>query len=302
MNIDYFPVEFDPEGQKDLIFQGAKIKQIDPEKGHFVCLSAQEGKTRVGLAVAYFFYKNKGAQLYSLFVDEKYRGKGIGRALFEKILEKLVVEEKATVIGVEFLEEPYYAPLFEKILERAGWPTPKIYMWRCYFDGFTFDPNWWHYSIDLPSGMAFFSWKDLTTEDRETMQRLKGQGEILSPLWPFHDLERLDEGTSVGLRKDNEIIGWCVTHLTDPETLRYSILYLVKEYHHSGLGIQILVESLLRQKKRFSDTPPLRYAFFELHLSHVPDSWVRSVKKRLVPHTERVEKIKWGAKFFPENF
>jgi GNAT superfamily N-acetyltransferase len=287
----------------DLILSSAKeeIRKAEKSEGYFVCIEAREAGEIVGLALARLYLENRGAHLYSLFVKETRRRQGIGLALFKYLEDTLVKIENAAVIAFDFLDEPLFGPAIEKILAHQQWLPPSVYLMRCNFDK-NFNPNWWVRPAKLPEGIEFFPWKDLTIQDRKAVEAMQEKHEFLSPLWPFHEEEKIDLFTSVGLRQNNQIIGWNITHRVDPFTIRYSILFIKKEFQFSGLSIQLLVESLRYLRILYLEKgDPVSLAYLELRLKHISPSWLRFVNRRLVPYASKVEYKKWAIKFYLEN-
>lgn len=287
----------------DFILPSARyeLRKAEKNEGYFVCIEAREEGEIVGLALARVYLENRGAHLYSLFVKEARRRQGIGFALFKYLEEILVKIEKAAVIAFDFFDEPLFAPAIEKIIAHQQWLPPSIYLMRCNFDK-NFNPEWWVRPSSLPKGIEFFPWKDLTIQDRKAVDAMKEKNEFFSPLWPFHEEERIDLFTSVGLRQNNQIIGWNITHRVDPLTIRYSVLFIKEEFQFSGLSIQLLVESLRRLRILYLEKgDPVSLAYLELHLKLISPSWLRFVKRRLVPYASKVEYKKWAIKFYLEN-
>lgn len=65
-------------------------KQMQEDKDFFRCLVVMDGDRMVGFAsyfVAYYTWTGKTMYLDDLFVKEAYRGKGIGNALMDTMLE-----------------------------------------------------------------------------------------------------------------------------------------------------------------------------------------------------------------------
>ncbi|MCI4671927.1 MAG: GNAT family N-acetyltransferase [Bacteroidia bacterium] len=65
-------------------------EQMVKDKDIFKCLIAVEGKEIVGFATyffAYYSWSGKAVYLDDLYVEEKYRGKGIGTLLFDRVME-----------------------------------------------------------------------------------------------------------------------------------------------------------------------------------------------------------------------
>jgi ribosomal protein S18 acetylase RimI-like enzyme len=100
----------------------------------FVATSQENGQEKIqGAALYYVRYSTwKGCRMYleDIIVTEQWRGNGIGKLLFEALLEE--AREKA-FSGIVF-----------QVLE---WNTPAINFYKKYTD--KFDPEWINVSIDL---------------------------------------------------------------------------------------------------------------------------------------------------------
>ncbi|RBL92633.1 GNAT family N-acetyltransferase [Chitinophaga flava] len=100
----------------------------------FVATTQEDGKELiVGFALYYVRYSTwKGCRMYleDLLVTEKWRGKGVGKILFDQ----LIVEAK---------EKKFSGILFQ-VLE---WNTPAINFYKKYAT--KFDPEWINVSIEL---------------------------------------------------------------------------------------------------------------------------------------------------------
>lgn len=99
----------------------------------FVSWVAEQDGEIVGMALCYIRYSTwKGPVLYleDLIVTESYRGKGIGKALFE--------------ICIEHARAKQYRKMVWQVLD---WNTPAIEFYKGY--GALMDPGWLNASIDF---------------------------------------------------------------------------------------------------------------------------------------------------------
>ena len=80
----------------------------------------------VGYIVGVIQYKNVG-HIYSIAVDERYRGRGIGKKLIKKLLEKFI-EKKCKTIRLEVRPSNIAAQnLYDKIGFRKNYLVKKYY-------------------------------------------------------------------------------------------------------------------------------------------------------------------------------
>lgn len=94
---------------------------------------AEDGGRIIGFALYYIRYSTwKGCRMYleDLLVTESYRGRGIGRLLFDKLIEEA--------------KEKKFSGMVWQVLE---WNEPGINFYKKY--NAKFDPEWWNASIDL---------------------------------------------------------------------------------------------------------------------------------------------------------
>jgi len=256
-----------------------------------IFFEARDSNTLVGLIMAKRFTENQTAQVYSWVVAERWRQRGIGYALFEALQSHLAHQEQCIALGFEYEEQTPSAIAIECILTRLGWFPPKLYLIRCTFVAATFNPPWMqkYASLKLPSEMGLFPWKELTASERTKILYQQNQGHFRPYLSPFRDEGSIEWVNSLGLRYRKEVIGWCITHRINPDTIRYSAFYIQNEFAIRGYAIWLLIQSIQQHKK--SGIP---IALFEANFEDTDHTWWLFVKKRLIPYADRVEKMKWA--------
>ncbi len=103
------------------------------EKPVWWAFVAEENEKIVGFALYYIRYSTwKGCRMYleDIIVTEEYRGKGIGKLLFDQLIEE-AKEKKLKGIGWQVLE----------------WNEPAINFYKKY--NASFDPEWLNGAIDV---------------------------------------------------------------------------------------------------------------------------------------------------------
>lgn len=260
------------------------LKQSSPIR-KWIAIEARLNNELIGLALSEVFHDfTIRATLYSLFVKPSYRRQGIGRQLFSFTQNFLTTEEKATSLEFIYTQEDPFSPAIEKILILQGWAPAKTGILRCHFDVYSFNPPWFQSPPPLPHSIHFFSWKKILPKDRRHIELLADQKRILPYLNPLREEASIHGETSVGLRQNKRVKGWCITTHPDPETICYLMLYIDKELLYKGYGIQLLIESIRRQKQL-----PIQYAFFEVNPIDIDHPWAYFIKKRLLPLAIKVE-------------
>lgn len=258
---------------------------------HWVAIEARLEGELIGLSISEIYPLHQLAQIDSLVVIPSHRRQGIGRQLFAFTENLLIQEENIRVIEVMYEQADLFTPALEKILSSLGWSPATLLLIRCHFDVKAFNPHWFQRSYPLPASMSFFPWKELQLEERGYIEYLAEQGRFLETLSPFLEEKLIDRETSVGLRQKEKIVGWSITRRLNPSTIYYSSLYIDSDLLYKGYGIQLLIESIRRQKQL-----PIPYAIFEVSVKEIDPSWWRFIKKRLMPHASKIDRIKKAIK------
>jgi hypothetical protein len=121
------------------------------------------------------------------------------------------------------------------------------------------------------------------------------QGRIHPLLNPFANKEMpMETINSLGLRYQGEVIGWIITHRPNPETIRYSNLYVDPRFYFKGFAISLLIKSMQLHQL----TPDVPHALFEVNLTETEPSWWNFVKRRLIPYATKTERFKWAFHVF----
>lgn len=251
-------------------------------------IEAVEKGDVIGFAMGVCELSLQRGRLASLFVKEKMRNKKIGTELVD-FLENEFIKEGCPAICTEFADDNPSRQAIGKILSKDGWIPPTIYMLNCYFNVQEFHPPWFERNYPLPKTFEEFHWRDLKPKEKERLAYQAEQWTFHPSVSPFREAEIIEYQNSLGLRHENEVVGWMVTHRVDPDTIAYSALYIHREYHHKGYAIRILIDSIRLQQK--SSVP---YSLFKVNLEEVDRSWIEFVKRRLVPYAQRTQRIYWS--------
>lgn len=254
---------------------------------------AYEGEVPVGLIAAYLYPSLSRGMVVSCFVKQGFRGQGIGLKLMQKLVDKLQ-EEKIRLCLISYNDWEESAHVFAKILQKTGWHEPKTAILHFYFDPKTFHPDWFESdTLWLPKDVTLFPWKEITKDEEETIKRWLKQNPQLNMFTPFGHKEPVDLVTSLGLRKNGEIMGWLVNHYKEPNIHRYTSLFVHPEIRGLGPGASLLKASI---KQHVTKEPHLE-GMGLLSEQQAPLYWKKFIDKRLMPFSTRQERVMsswWG--------
>lgn len=250
-----------------------------------IAIGALDNSQPVGIALASCYRYSHHVKLHHIFVQPAYRGKHLGHQLLDR-LQLEAKNEGGRYYTFEYKIETPETPALEKVLTDCGWNTGKPFIIECRYNSYTFDPPWIHTHYKFPDSMQVFPWVKLSDRERQQILYDARRGVIPIAVSPFLEEELIEPLNSLGLRSQGRVIGWVITHRTDPDTILYRSLYVERSFHFLGPGGKLLIDSMLIQKKH-----PIKWAVFELPLTQVRPAWIQFVQKRLVPYADVVSHI-----------
>ncbi len=185
----------------------------------------------------------KTAEIISLFVNPQYHHQGIGTQLINH-LEKALIKIRCPQIQVKYRVSDLTELALEPILERQQWETPKtdFLITKATIESLSQAP--WVYKYPLPKKFTVFPWVELTHVEKTRIIKRKAYPDTLNP---FSEDPRLEPLNSLGLRYQEEVIGWTINHRVDSETIRYSVMFVEEKFQRMGRGFSLLTEAVKRQ-------------------------------------------------------
>jgi GNAT superfamily N-acetyltransferase len=210
---------------------------------------ARIGDRPAGLAIADLPAANRPtAELLSLYVAADFRGQGIATALLEGLESDLAKAGVPKIEGSYMTGRPTLAAL-ERVLAKRGFTPPALRTLVVRFTPEEASHTEWYRRARLPAGGVIFPWTELTHPEREELQRSqKERGWIHPDLEPWRFDQFCDDVSSVGLRKDGEVIGWVINHRIAPDMVRFTISFVRTDLARRGGIFPLYVASLERLK------------------------------------------------------
>lgn len=194
----------------------------------------------VGLAYASFIGEKRAARLHSLFVLEKFRNKGIGTALLQKV-EEVARGRLCQAIHANFTK-PSGSPekRVERLFEKTGWEPPQRagFIYKLHSREML-EEKW----MNLPPSPLFQigRWAEATGDE---LDRLKAKTGVCYDVWHSPFDRSFDTACSLCLKCEGDIVGWVVTEKISAETVLFHTLYVFEGHRGSGKALALLSESV----------------------------------------------------------
>lgn len=261
---------------------------IETPESHdkLIAVAAFKEDKPVGIAFGYAYPDIQQGFFRLLYVEKDFRKKGIGSALLLQLTEEF---KKLKIQYVDWKFNSWENELepLKRILQKQGWASPEIYVERYQFEAATFAPDWlFAEGPYLPKKQKTFLWKFLNRKAEEPLKRLVAPNTVLEDVSPFGSIYPVETLNSFGLRQGKEVIGWCITHRLDKDTIRYSAFYVHPEIRGLGPALCMLKESIRRHLEA-----KIKWGVTEINLKRTPKYWRNFVKKRLAPYASRVDYV-----------
>jgi GNAT superfamily N-acetyltransferase len=224
------------------------------------------------------------SELYVFAVSDIYQGQDVEKRLFGQFEDWLRAKNVQNLMTV-YQTGQNETSTFENLLWRNGWKQGNQVKIRCHFNAITFSPAWLHQDYPLPAGCEQFFWRNISSEDKEKLEKLIEQGAIPSRISPFVKDGWIDKNSSIGLRCDGEIIGWMINHRIKPDTVEFRSFFIFREYYSLGHAMRLLTQSI----HLVQQSPP-RHAIVNIYTNQADNRWIQFARKRLLPYAESVDR------------
>ena len=187
-------------------------------------------------------------ELLSLFVSADRRRQGIAAQLLAHT-ETACVQRGVDRVTARYMIEQNTVSALECALRKAGWGEPQTRMLvvRCSLDSIKDAP--WMKEYRLPHGYEIIPWVDVTAFERAHITETHRQTPWIAPdLVPFDFEAQSEPLTSVALRVNGQILGWCLNHVVDG-ILRYTCSFVRRDLQRLGRIVLLYNESVARMPR-----------------------------------------------------
>lgn len=237
-------------------YQRPWLAVFDPG-GNLLAVGATFAGKPVGLAAA--IVTGARANFQTLMVLPDFRGQGIATRLVG-YLETALTGQRVTDLNWVYSDRSPTSAAIERVLTKNGWliPPPFLRVYRGQVP-FPSDYPWMSAALVPPEGFEVFPWADLSSKELDAIKdRLAGdaryQGKYIGTI-----KENFEPRTSLGLRRENEVVGWCFTGLVPENRLLYYEGYFIRpdlrRFSRISLG-QSLVSNVIHRHWQFRAEMP----------------------------------------------
>jgi len=229
-----------------------------------VAVAAYAGGAALGLALAEERDDAPAAaEVLSLFVVPEARGRGIGTALLARLEEEAAKDGAARIEAVYMTGQASQAAL-ERVLAKRGWEEPERRMLTVRMRLEDVKRADWYGRYRLGPEYEIFPWAELLPEERERLLVTQRETGWIKPdlePWRF-DAEGFEPVSSVGVRKDGEVVGWVINHAMSDRVVRFTCSFIRRDLGRRGKIVPAYTESARRAAERFSEltfTVPIQH-------------------------------------------
>jgi GNAT superfamily N-acetyltransferase len=212
-----------------------------------VACIARAGDSPAGLALAQMpTAAEPAAEILSIFVARDLRGQGIATALVKDLEATLSDRGVSRVVGVYMTSRPSL-PALERVFAKRGFTDPVRRTIVVRSTPEEASKTLWYRRAKMPSNSTVFPWTELTEAERQTLQRTQAETQWIHPdLEPWRFDQGFDPQSSVGMRRDGEVVGWVINHRIAPDMVRFTVSFIRTDLARRGGIFPLYVASLER--------------------------------------------------------
>lgn len=191
---------------------------------------------------------NEPFHLLSVFVKKSIRRRGWASRLIEFMAT--ACRER----GVDEIESFYFdhrpnTSVVEALLSANGFASAEPIAFHCKCDKRLGEMRMLDYT-GLPDGYDTIPWLSLTPERRNELWSEWSSESWFDPmLSPFEGECHIEPNTSLALLRDDEVCGWALCHVSEPDMIVHSALFVKPEIQGLGIGVPLQMRSISAQVK-----------------------------------------------------
>jgi GNAT superfamily N-acetyltransferase len=184
-------------------------------------------------------------ELLSIFVAPAHRGQGLATRLVECLEGHALARGVSQMTGSYMTGKPSI-PALERVFAKRSFDPPKLRMIVLKFTPEEARECDWYKRARLPQRATIFPWSEVTPDEREWLKRSQAERQWIHPeLEPWRCDQTFDD-SSVGMRRDGEIVGWVINHRAAPDLVTFTTSFMRADLARRGAIFPLYVASIER--------------------------------------------------------
>jgi GNAT superfamily N-acetyltransferase len=179
-----------------------------------VGVAAFDAEGPCGLGLAFPSEHDEPAHVLSLFVAPSARRQGVGGEVLARLTAQLKEKGEPLVVAL-YPEGKESTATVERLLVRQGWSTaqPRLHLFHASKKAVAaMAQAHWMRPRSLPSGYTMLDWTEATDADKAVALEHENSPDFPHGVSAFQEPETVNPVTSLGLRENGRLVGWCLTH------------------------------------------------------------------------------------------
>ncbi len=272
--------------QKDLITQFSDLifepflKKIQKGviRGKLIPIIALYKENPVALAITEI-RSDKTAELLSIFTKKKFRKKGLAENLLKQT-DKILIRNKIKYTDVVYSDIYENYEITENLIKKVGFLQPKRTVQNIKLNiENVMKGGWIKDFIKEEADIKIFNFSELSEKDKEELSVLEKQNKFPLHLRPFQMPDYINSGISKVAKYKNKIVGWCILHNVNKETLQCSALFVFDEYRDKLISKKLMARA-------FSDMKNIRFTIYQVEYN---DKFVLNFLNNLFAENNAIE-------------
>lgn len=248
-------------------------------------LGAYHRKTPCGFVLAHCDHAAKSARILSLYVQKEHRNRRLGSTLLQKIQDTIRPLEIDSV-NIEYRTDKPTTKSLERILAVQCWFPPETILKIGETHGTPFNSPGFD-KLTFPEGFSVFPWIQISEHEKlQVKDLLDNDPRYPAEFSPFTEQASIEPANSLGIRCRGSIVGWIITHRIDPQTIRYTKVFVRLDFMKFGIAAIALNKAIQIQNTILDRLPNSMFAIKQDNedMKKFADKW-------LFPHLELVSSV-----------
>lgn len=226
----------------NLLFSQFLKKLTNGIKGKLTAVLALQEGIPIALAVSEL-RNGQTAELHSIYVLPQFRRKKIANRLLE-ITDKVLIDNNIQYVDAVYLDLIEEKETVESLLAKNNWLPPQRTTYNIKLNNKTaLKAKSFADALKRKDEVEIFEWKDLQNADIQQIKNIEAENNFPKYLTPFQIPEHLERQVSTGARIGNKIVGWCIIHKVNKNTVQCSALYVLPEHRKLFVDKKLLANS-----------------------------------------------------------